>query len=41
MKHLQEHGLSSTTGLMKSVYGEIMKALHNDLENASAENGDE
>ena len=41
MKHLQEHGLSSTTGLMKSVYGEIMTALHKDLENAPVENCDE
>lgn len=41
MKHLQEHGLSSTTGLMKSVYGSIMEALHKDLENKDAENGDE
>ena len=36
MKHLQEHGLSSTTGLMKSVYGSIMEALHTDLENLNA-----
>ena len=41
MKHLQEHGLSSTTGLMKSVYGEIMDALHEDLENLNAETGNE
>ena len=41
MKHLQEHGLSSTTGMMKSVYGAIMEALHKDLENAPAETGNE
>lgn len=41
MKHLQEHGLSSTTGLMKSVYGAIMEALHKDLENAPADAGNE
>ena len=37
MKHLQEHGLSSTTGMMKSVYGAIMEALHNDLEHGPAD----
>lgn len=31
MKHLKEHGLSSTSGLMKSVYNIIMDALHRDL----------
>lgn len=37
MKHLNEHGISSTSGMMKSVYDCIMQELQEDLENLKNE----